>query len=138
VDQIAGEHVIAVAERNIRIRQVGAEQFVVVLDPRAQQQRPLPIHAQLESGQVSGALVIQPLLARHERADIADGVEEGKGVVVLQNRRALRGSGSGRQYVELVVDLNHVFHSGLQAGSGSDTSERASIDVEVSLRHLRH
>jgi hypothetical protein len=137
VDQIAGEHAIAVAERDVRIRQVGAEQLIVVLDARAQQQRPLPVHAQLEPRQIPGALVIQPLLARQQRSDIADGIEEREGVVVLQHRRALRGSRSGRQNVELVVDLNHVFHSGLHSRGRSDTSQRASVHVEVSVRHLR-
>ncbi len=72
MDEIAGEHAIAVAERNVRIRQVGAEQLVVVLDARAQQQRPLTVQPQPEPGQVPRALVIEALLARPERADVAD------------------------------------------------------------------
>ena len=59
-----GEHAIAVAERNVGVRQVGAEQLVVVLDARAQQQRPLAVQPQAEPRQVPRALVIQPLLAR--------------------------------------------------------------------------
>ena len=71
VHEIARQHEIAVAERDVGIRQVGAEQLVVVLDARAEQQRPLAVQPQPEPRQVPRAFVIQALLARPERADVA-------------------------------------------------------------------
>ena len=107
---VAGEHAIAVAERNIRIRQVGAEQFVVVLDARAQQQWPLPVQPEAKSRQVARSLVVEALLAGAEHADIAVQREDRERVGVLQHRRPLADARGGCQDVELIVDLNYVFH----------------------------
>ena len=110
MDEIARQHAVGISERNVGIRQVGAKQSVVFLDARAQQQRPAAVEPQPEARQVPGVFVIQPLLSGAERANVARVVEDRKGVVVFEDRGPLGRFRSGREDIELVLNLDDVFH----------------------------
>src|SRR5205814_562606 len=55
-------------------------------------------------------LVIQPLLARAEHPDVPAQIEDREGIAVLQDGRALTGPRGGGQDVELILNLDDVFH----------------------------
>ena len=55
-------------------------------------------------------MVIQPLFTGPEHADVAVQVEQSEGVAVLEHRRALASARGGRQDVELILNLDYVFH----------------------------
>ena len=110
VHDVAREHRALLAEWRIRVREIGAKQLVVVLDPRAQQQRPPIVQPQAESREVPGPFVIQPLLAGAERADVAGQIEEREGVAVLQDRAAIAGARRRGEDVELILNLDQIFH----------------------------
>ncbi len=111
VHNVARKHHIGLAERHVRIGEIRAEQLVVFLDARAEQQRPHAVQPQPESGHVTGAFVIQALLAGAKDADVAVQVEHRERVAVLKDCRALANARRSGQDVELVLDLNHVFHA---------------------------
>ena len=108
VEEVAREHEVGVPERDVRVRQIGAEQLVVLLDACAQQQRAMAVQPHSKSREVPRVLVIEPLLARPERADVARVVEHGKRVVMLEDRGPLRRLGGGGEDIELVLDLDDV------------------------------
>src|SRR6185503_5702003 len=110
VHDVAGDDRAGLRQRDVRVRQISAEQLVVILDTRAQQQWPLAIQPEAKSRQVARSLVVEALLAGSEHADIAVQSEDRERVGVLQHRRPLADARGGCQDVELIVDLNYVFH----------------------------
>ena len=146
--EIAADHGARLADRDVRIRQVGDEQLVVFLDARAEDERTLAVDAEREAREIPRALVIQPLLACAERADVARVVEQRERVVVFENRRPLGGSRRRRENVELIADLDDVAASfgrdirhlrflGRCKGLGGPVHDTL-VDGDVFLGHSRH
>lgn len=108
---VAREHAVRIAERHVRIGEIGPEQLVVFLDACAEKQRPQAVQPQPQPRDVARALVIEALLSRAVHPDVAVQIEHGEGVAVLQHRIAFARARRGGQDVELVLDLNYVFHA---------------------------
>ena len=70
VNEIARQHQFG-AERQVGIGEISAKQLVVVLDARAEEQRPVSVQPQAETRQISRAFVIKALLAGAERGNVA-------------------------------------------------------------------
>ena len=117
VHDIAQQDVLAVAHRHVGIGEIGPEQLVIGLDAGAEQQRTPAVQAQAERREISRPLVIQPLLSGTEGADVAAQIEDGEGVIVLQDGSALRRARRGRENVELILNLDQIFHGYASAAS---------------------
>ena len=109
---VARQHLALLGKRRVGVGDVGAEQLVVVLDAGAQEERTPIVQAQPEAREIARSFVIQALLARAERPDVAVEIEQREGIVVLEHRAALAGARRGRQDVELILDLNEIVHVG--------------------------
>ncbi len=83
VDLLAPQGDLSI-EEEIRVAEVRAENRVVVLRHRTQQQGPRVFEQQLELRQDTGVSVIQPFGTAGLRAHIAAMIEDGEGVAVLQ------------------------------------------------------
>ena len=62
-------------------------------------------------------MVIQPLFTVPEHAEVAVQVEQSEGVAVLEHGRALARARGGRQDVELILNLDYVFHDASVSGA---------------------
>src|SRR5579859_603265 len=70
--------------------------IVVLLDRRAEKERPILVQQEQQAREITGAVVVQALLAQAAGLDVAVVVEDGEGVTVLQDARLLisyRGRG---------------------------------------------
>ena len=112
--EIARQDVILV-DRNIGVGEVRAEQIVVVLDARTEEQRIDAVQPKAKSREIACALVIQTLLACSKRGNVAGIIEDRERVAVFEDRGPLGRFRRGGKNVELVVNLNYIFHSGLEA-----------------------
>src|SRR5690606_11104048 len=72
-------------ELEIRVRPVDAEDRVLVADVRVQEQRPPPGDRQLESRQEPRVAEVDAVLAVSERMNVAEAVEDGEDLVVLEH-----------------------------------------------------
>src|SRR5688572_12229909 len=85
--------------RNVRIRQVDGEQGVVVLDHRAEEQRPGSGEPQAKSRQVTRVAVVHAIyteVADTRAFHVAKTVEDRKGIAMLQDSRAIVDAGRRR------------------------------------------
>ena len=85
----------------VGIGQIDGQQRIVVLDDRAEQQRPAVVDQQLQAGQEARVLVIEPLGAALAGHDVAVVVEHAEGVAVLEGARPPLLQRRGRRDVEL-------------------------------------
>ena len=68
------------------------------------------IHGELLMRQETGVVVIQAFVARAQRLDIAEAVEQDEGLLVLEDLRIVFGTRRGRGDVPPVSDLYAVRH----------------------------
>ena len=102
---------------HVGIREVDVEQDVVLLDRRAEQQRPLPIEGQLEMGQKTGPFVIEAMRAGSQRMDVAVLIEQAERVAVLQHLDVVVGQRGGGHNLALLISTIDVFHEPLSSVS---------------------
>ena len=102
---------------HVGIREIDVEQDVVYLDRRAEQQRPLPIDGQLETGQKPGPLVVEAMRARSKRMDIAVSIEQAERVALLQHLDVVIGQRGGGHNLTLISPPIDVFHESLSSVS---------------------
>ena len=121
MEAAAGDHE-PVAPPIIGVREVDGEQGVVVLDRRAQDQRPLASELELEAREEAGVLVVEAELAEPHRGDVAEAIEHRERVAVLEHPRAVVDAGRAGEDVEPVLDPDEV----LEALAGHPTRDRSS------------
>ena len=83
----------------VRVRHIDDQQIVLLLDRRAQEERPVRLQLKQEARQIAGALVVESLFPQPTRLDVAVAVEHSKAVAVFQDARMLVGDGRGRANV---------------------------------------
>jgi hypothetical protein len=138
VHEVPRKHLVRIGQGNVGIRQVGAEQLVVLLDACAEEEQALVVQPQPEPREISRALVVDALVARTERAHVAVQIEKGERITVLENETLFSSLRSGREDVELILDLDHIFHASPRrraVGSSSSAALHAALDtLRVSAR----
>ena len=102
---------------HVGIREIDVEQNVVFLDCRAEQQRPLPIDGQRETGQKTGPFVVEAMRARSKRMDVAISIEQAERVALLQHLDVLIGQRGGGHNGALIIPPIVVFHESLSSVS---------------------
>src|SRR5262249_31153534 len=112
VDHVAWQDDLTVV-RKIGVGQIDVQRGIVFLDGRAQKHRPATGDAKFKPAQEPRSFVIEPLLAQADALDVAVAVKNGKSLTLLEHVAVLKGARRGRQNVELILDLDDFFHSGL-------------------------
>ena len=102
---------------HVGIREIDVEQNVVFLDCRAEQQRPLPIDGQRETGQKTGPFVVEALRARSKRMDVAVSIEQAERVALLQHLDVVIGQRGGGHNGALIIPTIDLFHESLSSVS---------------------
>jgi hypothetical protein len=102
---------------HVGIREIDVEHDVIFLDRRAQQQRPLPIDGQLESGQKTGPFVVEALRAHSKRMDVAVSIEQAERLALLQHLDVVSGQRGGGHNVALLILPIDMFHESLSSVS---------------------
>ena len=110
VNQVLGQRDFTLDEK-VAIRHVRAELQIVRARTRAEEQWTVCVQPQLERRQETRAVVIQALLAEAGADDVADRVEDGEGIAVLEHGGCTKGPCRGRQDVILVFDFDDVRHA---------------------------
>src|SRR5207244_13101329 len=102
---------------HVWIREIDVEQDVVFLDRRAEQQRPLPIDGQLESGQKTSPFVVEALRTHSKRMDVAVSIEQAERLALLQNLDVVIGQRGGGNNVVFIILPIDIFHESLSSVS---------------------
>jgi hypothetical protein len=103
VERAEGNPHLAVAEQ-VRVGEGHCQLVILVADGGTQEERPPPFHSQQQAGEVARPLVVQALLAKAARLDVAVVVEDGEGVPVLEHPGPfVGGAGSGQDVVRAAV-----------------------------------
>jgi hypothetical protein len=107
--QGAQRHAHAAVAKEVRVGQGHGEQVVLVADRRGQEEGAGPFQFQHQAGQVAGALVVESFLAQAAGLDVAVVVEDGEGVAVLEDARAVvRRAGGGEDVVRPPVSARRL------------------------------
>jgi len=110
VDQPTRQEAV-LANLDVGIGEVHGEEDVVVPDRGAEQKGAHAGQPELQPGEESGPVVVEPLLPQAQGDDVARVVEDGEGVPVLEHSGPLVRPRGGRQDVVLVLQLDDVFHA---------------------------
>src|SRR5688572_21487931 len=81
-DRVARQ--LAAVQFDVGIGEVDGESRLVLVDYRAQEERPLAVQPELQMRQVAGVAIEKPLRGVLDRADVAVAVENGEGIAMLQ------------------------------------------------------
>ena len=82
-DGVARE-LAASVQLDVGVGEIDGESRLVLVDDRAQEERPLAVQPELQMRQVAGVAIEKPFRGVLDRADVAIAVEHGEGIAVLQ------------------------------------------------------
>ena len=105
VDRPPPDDDLAVVQHG-RIGQVHRQLRVVAIDDAAQEERPCRAEADSQPGQKPRVLVVEPEFSLAPQLEVAEAIEHGKRVPMLENVGAIVHAGRRRQDVELILDLD--------------------------------
>ncbi len=90
-------HHQALALEEVRVRQVHVEHHVVGLHRRAQDERPVAFESEVQAGEMARVVVEEPGRVARHLDRVAELVEHGEGVAVLERAPARRGERDDRR-----------------------------------------
>src|SRR5579864_2197215 len=94
---------------DVRVHHVDCEELAIFVNCGAQQLGDAAIQTQGKSREISGAAVIETLLADSDALNVTQAVEYGEGLAVLEHTRAIIRQRRCGQDVELILYLDDVF-----------------------------
>src|SRR5579864_3029192 len=94
---------------DVRVHHVDCEELAIFVNCGAQQLGDAAIQTQGKSREVSGAAVVETLLADSDPFNVTQAVEDGEGLAVLEHARAIVRQRRCGQDVELILYLDDVF-----------------------------
>ena len=81
----------AIVLDDVGVREVDGEELVAFSDLGTEKHGTLSLQLYFEKAEKAGPLVIQSLLTKPERLNVAVSIEDGKGITALQHPRAIIG-----------------------------------------------
>ena len=109
---------------HVGICELDVQQDIVFLDRRAEQQRALPIHGQLEMGQKTRPFVVEAVRGCFMRMDVTVSIEQAERVALLQNFDVVIDQRGGGNNVALIIPTIEMIHESL-----SSVSDRSAQPV---------
>ena len=114
---------------HVGICEFDVQHDIVFLDPRAEKQRALPVHGQLEMGQKTRPFVVEAVRGCFMRIDVTVSIEQAERVALLQNFDVVidqLGGGNNVALIRPTIDIIHESLSSVPNRSAQPASERGS------------